>query len=214
MRGLLLNYQFGMWDAVLQKIKTNTRRKGGLDEINKNPDDYKYFGFWQAGGIIIEMQQISTGKTINIPLRHKPGDFAYLQEPVLTTPSSIFYKYTDTDGHSEADAFAPLIDQAIKNGASWENKYFMAAKNARFYVKFTNWKIQRLQDISEEDCLAEGIQAQGDSFFYTKDGVKLLFPTAKKAYFSLYNSVNNIKIANNPWLFSYYFELCQKPETV
>ncbi len=214
MRGLLLNYQFGMWDAVLKKIKTNTRRGGGLDKINLTPDDYEFIGVYSPSGLKMyaKMQHRTTGKIEHVIVRFRPNDYAYLQEPILKSDKDVFYKYTDINGHSEAEAFAPLIDAAIKNGASWKNKYYMAGEDARYYVKFSTWKIQRLNDISEADCLAEGVQKQDDSYYYSKDGVKVLFPTAKKAYFSLYNSVNNIKENNNPWLFSYYFELCQKPE--
>jgi hypothetical protein len=213
MRGLLLNYQFGMWDAVLKKIKTNTRRGGGLDEINKNPDDYNFVGIYtHSKSIFAEFSNVWTGVITRVIVRNKPGTYSYLQEPILKTPENVFYKYTDLNGHCEAEAFAPLIDVAIKNGASWENKYYMAGADARFYVKWTDWKMERLNDISIRDCLAEGIQRQGNTFYYTKDGVKIFFPTPQKAYFSLYNSVNDCKENNNPWLFSYHFELCQKPE--
>lgn len=213
MRGLLLNYRFGMWDAVLKRVKTNTRRAGGLDEINKNPNDYKFVGSIDISSrVYAEFSNVWTGVITRVIVRNKPGSFSYLQEPVLETPENIFYKYSDMNGHSEADAFAPLIDFAIKKGYTWKNKYFMKGENARFFVKWTDWKMQRLNDISSADCLAEGIQRQGNTFYYTKDNVKIFFATPQKAYFSLYNAVNNVKENNNPWLFSYYFELCQKPE--
>ncbi len=221
MRGLLLNYQYGMWDAVLKKIKTNTRRGGGLHSINENPEDYKFIGFLRKDTFNIvennfiplfaEFTQLSTGKIVSAPIRFKPGSNAYLQEPILRYKKEVFYQYSDPKGNIETIAFFPLIEHAIRHGAEWENKYFMAEINARYFVKFTDVKVQRLSDISEADCLAEGIQKQYDSYYYTKDGVKVLFPTAQKAYFSLYNAVNNCKENNNPWLFSYYFELCQKP---
>lgn len=213
MRGLLLNYQYGMWDAVLQKIKTNTRRAGGLDTINKNPDDYKFVGILSINkSQYAEFSNVWTGAITRVIVRHLPDSYAYLQEPVLTTHENKFYKYTDLNGHSEADAFAPLIEVAIAKGFHWQNKYYMPCEKARFYVKFTDWKVERLNDISIVDCLAEGIKRQGDTFYFTKDNVKMFFKTPQKAYFGLYNAVNGIKENNNPWLFSYHFQLCQKPE--
>lgn len=214
MRGLLLNYKYGMWDAVLKKRKTNTRRGGGLDEINIKPNEWYVSSCKNTGtNQFIEFTNTKTGKIIIVKPRYKPLECAYLQEPVLINDKDIFYKYTDEKGLSEADAFGPLIDKAIKvNGAAWKNKYFMEQKYARYFVQFTSWKCERLNDISHEDILKEGVVKSGDSYYYTIDGVKTVFPTAKNAYFSLYNAVNNIKENNNPWLFSYYFELTPNPE--
>jgi hypothetical protein len=213
MRGLLLNYQFGMWDAVLKNLKTNTRRSGGLHDINKNPGNYKFVGFNEyRNSVYAEFSNVWTGVITMVIVRHPVGSYAYLQEPVLQTSNELYYKYRDVNGHSEAETFAPLIEFAIKTGHTWTNKYYMPEKQARYFVKFTNVEVMRLNDISIRDCLLEGIQRQHTTFYYTKDNVKKFFPTPQKAYFSLYNSVNGTEENNNPWLFSYHFELCQKPQ--
>ena len=215
MRGLLLNYQFGMWDAVLKGIKTNTRRcPSGLDQINKTPGDYKFIGFYKVENLksqYAEFQTVWDSKITRVLIRNKPGDYAYLQEPVLSWNNQNFYKYTDKAGHNEAEAFKPLIDRAISEGAHWENKYFMAEQKARYFVKFIDVKVERLQDISIRDCLSEGIQTQHSSFYYVYNGVKVFLETPQKAYFYLYNQINGITENNNPWVFSYHFELCEKP---
>ena len=226
MRGLLLNEQYGMWDAVLQKIKTNTRRVGQMDTvINKDPDNYEYKGFYQSEAsksLYAEFQHKVTGKIEHVIVRYKQGDRAYLQEPINRAGEQILYHYRDANGVRESEVFKPLVEKAKASGALWENKYFMKQEHARFFVIFkTNPKVERLHDISDTDCFAEGIRIHSPApndfpdissgYYYTKDGVKKILSTVQKAYFSLYNEINKGNKGHaNPWVFSYYFELCPK----
>ena len=55
-------------------------------------------------------------------------------------------------------------------------------------IKITNIRIERLQDISDEDCIKEGIQ-KGDFIntwnTYYFDGCNKVFKTPKEAFASL-----------------------------
>ncbi len=220
MKGLLLNYQYGMWDAVLKGIKTNTRRAHRcLVEINKDPDKYEFVDFKIIeGGTYARFKEIDHGYMIECRARYQIGEIAFLQEPTMnmapwvTKEDTIMYQYRDKEGHTELETFRVLLEAAKKKGAKWGNKMFMPAAEARYHVKFNRIEIERLNDISDKDCLAEGIETNlvdGEPFSYAfKDNGKMVaYATPKKAYFSLYNLINK-DAPQNPWVFSYHFELC------
>lgn len=54
--------------------------------------------------------------------------------------------------------------------AAWRNKMFVKAELMPYQIKITNVRIQRLQDISDEDCLREGIELNTRQYEY--DGTK------------------------------------------
>ena len=84
-------------------------------------------------------------------------------------------------------------------------------------IKITNVRIQRLQDISDEDCLAEGIRkiesnkiskAFGFDNSYEIPNQFPVFDSPREAYAALINKVSgNGTWESNPWVFVYEFEL-------
>ena len=136
--------------------------------------------------------------------KYKVGDTVYLKEPYYIDPSemngcNILYKF-------EKDI----------NGIKWKNKLFMPEFAARVFIEITEVREERLQDISEEDCIKEGIlfcHVSGiDS--YTNgigENIKNLFlqrsyPTAREAYAALIDKINGKGTWNsNPWVYVYGF---------
>lgn len=228
-----------MWHGVLNKTKTQTRRNStALTEVNSDPDKYKLeITEFKDGKLHAWFKQPSTGKLSLSKSRHAVGDIVYLQEPTLnlcpyvTDKDSFCYQYPDHNNNTDANSFGALIEAAIKKGAEWDNKYFMSEKLARYYVQITKIKIERLRDISNEDCFKEGIKhemhdcAQRDhypydcidlipprkKYFYTHKNVKVFFDTPQEAYFSLLKAVGTTTAHPNPWLFVYDFKLVNKP---
>lgn len=216
MKGLLLNYQYGMWDAVLSGIKTNTRRAHScLNPVNADPDAWQYIGdrIDEEGNIFARFLPKKGGQIIQCRARYKVGEISFLQEPTMnlrgyvTDDDMIMRKYRDKDGNSEMDAFGQLIQVAEKKGAKWSNKMFMGADLARYHVKIKRIEVERLMDISEADCMAEGIRHNIGGYYFTRNGEKVFFSTPQKAYFGLYKGVNEDDQVNNIWVFSYHFEL-------
>ena len=97
----------------------------------------------------------------------------------------------------------------------WTNKMFVKANLMPHNIKIERVRVERLQDISDEDCLKEGIYEDGgnDSFiphyFYNyynsnSDG----FKTPQLAYADLINKIAcNSTWDSNPWVFVYDFKL-------
>ena len=82
-------------------------------------------------------------------------------------------------------------------------------------IKITNIRIQRLQDISDDDCLAEGVYKGQcgsidthlmDAYYYR--GNIQPYCTPRQAYAALIDKVSGKDTwEHNPWVFVYEFEL-------
>lgn len=105
--------------------------------------------------------------------------------------------------------------------AGWTNKMFVRADLLPHHIRITDVKVERLQDISDDDILREGIRkegyAGGDSmFFYNKTFIRdkkqcveqIYNSTARRAFASLmYKIVGGNTWHSNPWVVAYSFEL-------
>ena len=100
-----------------------------------------------------------------------------------------------------------------EKSAGWNNKMFVKASLMYHHIRITNVRVERLQDISDEDCLREGIieDAPGLQFsFPTNIGYcgQYPFDTPRSAFAALIDKVSGKGIWNrNPWVFVYEFEL-------
>ena len=112
-----------------------------------------------------------------------------------------------------------------KDEAGMTNKMFVRADDMPHHIKITNIRVEHLQDISDEDCLREGIyfdKEGGQSigypiavpFYYTfrgainRDGKQLYWSTPKDAFAALIDKVSgNGTWDSNPMVWVYEFEL-------
>jgi hypothetical protein len=70
-------------------------------------------------------------------------------------------------------------------------------------------KIERLQDISDEDCLKEGIYQNGFGYFFP--GNYIIWSSPQEAYKHLINSIDGFETwGQNPYVYVYDFELVKK----
>ena len=108
----------------------------------------------------------------------------------------------------------------------WKPSIHMPKEYARIFLHVTNVRVERLQDISEEDCLAEGIyeyddnDCTGNYKAYTikkqniQDGIFIhdKFNSAYEAFEWLWSSINGKGAwEENPYVFVYEFERVDKP---
>lgn len=95
----------------------------------------------------------------------------------------------------------------------WTNKMFTKADILTRHIRITNIRIERLQDISEEDCMKEGIWRDGNVGFegttYWYHGLSnSSFRTPQEAYASLIDRISGKGTwESNPYVFVYDFEL-------
>ena len=146
----------------------------------------------------------------------KIGDILYVKETWLDDGSeygNIHYKASATD----AD-----LEWLKSNGLKWKPSLFMPKKYARLFLKVTNVRVERLQDITFEDIFAEGFPASIQDYFVTTrcKGKAITAETEKEKeilnwWVKLWDSTTKDtaeKWNANPYVFVYEFERVAKPE--
>ena len=107
--------------------------------------------------------------------------------------------------------------------AGWTNKMFVRADLLPHHIRITDIKIERLRDISEEDCLKEGIVfieslsiIGEDAYFFTVkhkvrqmyDNILKFFSSPQRAYADLIDKISGRGTwESNPLVVAYSFEL-------
>lgn len=105
-----------------------------------------------------------------------------------------------------------------KYGYKWTPGIHMPKSACRIFLKVISVQVERLQDISEQDAIAEGIQQftkDGKIYKYGIDGWdwSLMPRKAKDAVSMLWAIINGQESWDyNPWVWVVEFERCEKPD--
>lgn len=197
MKKIMFNDKYGLTEAVLAKRKTQTRRI--IPSANHKNRRY------EGAPIIINPDGT---KSVLAQFSDKRVLSAYAINEVVAIAQA--YKYISK--------FPQLSKQAVeelKQSPGWNNKMFVKADLMPHHIRITDIRVERLHDISDKDCIAEGIKVspRGNifSFIFTRgkksvDGVFVDSP--RKAYASLIDKVSGKGTwESNPYVFVYEFEL-------
>ena len=111
----------------------------------------------------------------------------------------------------------------MTESAGWTNKMFVRADLLPHHIKITDVKVERLQSISDEDCLKEGIIfieslsiIGEDAYFFTVkhkarqmyDNILKFFSSPQRAYADLIDKISGRGTwESNPFVAAYSFEL-------
>ena len=98
--------------------------------------------------------------------------------------------------------------------AGWTNKMFVKADLLPHHIRIIDVKVERLQDISDDDILREGVWQFYDNkdLFYVSKNIgyapTVAFPSAREAFAYLIDMVSGKGTwVFNPWVVAYSFEL-------
>lgn len=107
-----------------------------------------------------------------------------------------------------------LYDDFCNEVAGNTNKMFVKADLMKYHIRITDVKVERLQDISENECLKEGIKVSDNGRFYFQQmvayklSINKYFDTPRKAFAYLIDKISgNGTWESNPWVVAYSFEL-------
>lgn len=111
-----------------------------------------------------------------------------------------------------------IIHKDKEEIAGWYNKMFTRAELMPHQIRITDVRVERLQDISDDDCLKEGIveslcEGKDNQYrvcYYAFNGT-LPFCTPREAFAHLINKVIRKDVwEENPYVFVYDFELVKR----
>ena len=196
--------------AILDGRKDATRRivKGFI------PDDavWGYTAFTPKGYISCRGTFADGYGEKFFKLPCEPGDILYVRETWKKAPNGYYY-YEDWQRDDIADV------------TKWKPSIHMPKEAARIWLKVTDVRVERLQEITEEQACMEGTDPW-DEVCYENNGWHPTFsdpdsggdPNMVDGFHKLWNStikksdINRYGWNANPWVWVIEFERCEKPE--
>lgn len=215
MKKIMFNDKYSLTQAVLDGRKTQTRR------IIKCPRTFK--GEWVAGFNI--HRRHSDKKIVGWPYMYDADEREFDMGEILPKYKvgevvAVAQRYKDVvEKRNEAQETLCLYKigeeylTMEEMGAGWNNKLFVRADLMPHHIRITDIKIERLQDISDEDCFKEGIfkwdAGQKDIPFYSFHNADIPdYNDSRDAFAELIDKVSGKGTwASNPYVFVYEFEL-------
>ena len=225
MKKIMFNDKYSLTQAVLDGRKTMTRR------IIKCPRTFK--GEWVAGFNI--HRRHSDKKIVGWPCMYDADEREFDMGEILSKYKvgevlAIAQSYESLGMNPEIalnDRDGIGFYTKTKFAPGWKNKMFVRADLMPHHIRITNIKIERLQDISDEDCLAEGVVKLTHTVptkapqclisYYPclslkeaadKVGWGITYSTPQLAFAALIDKVSGRDTwGSNPYVFAYEFEL-------
>lgn len=208
MKKIMFNDRYGLTDAVLEGKKTMTRRNA-VALNHPLVTDISEWGIDDKGKAYV-MITYSTGVKEAVYPIYQPGEeVAIGQKYIDLKDDDAFY-----EALQKADPSFPM--ECIKDEKGCYNKMFVKAEWMPHRIRITNIQVERLQDISEEDIMCEGIMEgefmnTWDRYYFDEWGDvpnHITFKTPREAFAELIDRISGKGTWNrNPWVFVYEFEL-------
>lgn len=200
MKKIMFSDAYGLTEAVLSGRKTQTRRIASRfipDAIQIGYNRLEIFN-----GKELRCYKVD-GSFIKYKLPYHVGEVI-----------AVAQCYKDIVEHLAKKAYdvAEWMDDhnITKDMAGWLNKMFVKASLMIFKIRITNVRVERLQDISDEDCEKEGLRVFKNGFACFDDKKYIaksnIFSTPREAYAALIDRISGKGTwESNPWVFVYNF---------
>lgn len=221
MKKIMFNDRYGLTKAVLEGRKTQTRR---IITYPKTFHGKDVCGFYVckrvSDGVVTDVCMYDENESFidegQICQNYKVGEIIAIAQSY----KSLGYQPTDKTPIIRGNKIEFIEFQDHKG---WNNKMFVSSDNMMNFIRITNVRIQRIQDISDEDCLAEGVVISEPKI---KGGVRMYYPceylkscankigwvrvynTPREAFAELIDGIGKKgDWESNPYVFVYDFEL-------
>lgn len=179
----MFNDRYGLTKAVLSGYKTVTRRI-----MNRQPD---------------------------------PDDIAYMEpkdypcQPPYKVGEIVAVAQCYADIHSELmigdfgdDCYDSFKNAVVHDKAGWHNKMFVQADLMPHQIRITSVRPERLQNITDEDCLKEGVRFVENSDGHFSNGMSDGYTTPISAFAALIDEISGRRIwERNPFVWRIEFKL-------
>ena len=221
MKKIMFSERFGLEQAVLAGTKTMTRRIIPDIEIDWNRRGrvtLPVSGF-EHGVLFMDVRSILHDAGIcdySAPAKYQPkyevGEEVAIAQP-YKNDGVLSYNAYNEDGTAREDGLQRHKEMLESKG--YRNKMFVKAEYMPHRIRITGIKAERLQDITEQECICEGIKIKkgnrnGERPFgeFTFDGWDDYSFTAREAFAALIDRISGRGTwQRNPWVYAYTFEL-------
>lgn len=205
---IMFNDRCNLTELTLQGYKNKTRRaekkmqKFISDyEENRRPFEIRRTKIIAAGNGGYGLLQVDTpDDCFFMPTQYKVGE-------VVAVAQCYKEIFPDAD-------FEMVGTEFMTETAGWTNKMFVRADLMPHHIKITGIDLERLQDISDEDCLAEGVLEYrcmigfAGEYVIKVNNKPLLFHTPRKAFAALIDKVSGRGTwESNPWVVVYDYKV-------
>lgn len=192
MKKIMFNDKYGLTQAVLEGRKTQTRRIAYTGSL-------PYLDF----GICVEPKNFGRASFFYSTVNIAHSRYCVGEEVAV---AQAYNEFVSEAGFNEAEI------NKLRISKGWTNKMYVKADLMPHRIRITDIRAERLQDICEEDCLAEGIvdfeSRINKAHFYSITDESATYGTAKKPYSLLIDKISGKGTwASNPYVFVYEFEL-------
>lgn len=230
MKKIMFNDRFGLTDAVIEKRKTVTRRliAGQMSQC------------WLMDCKDRDFQLVIEGNNLNaytsnkelyysFGLPYKVGEIVAVAQSYFDIWSNLVDIGDSYTYHGCKGGFINAINYHYKGVhhsqlSGWTNKMFVKAKLMPRKIRILDVRAERLQDITDEDCLREGISEERPEFYDLPTGSEKIyfhyhnfnpdapdystFGSAKEAFATLIDKISGKGTwKSNPFVWRIEFEL-------
>ena len=212
MKKIMFNDRFGLTDAVLSGRKTMTRRlvrcpKRFMGEEYIELEFHQRLGqdFWYDC-VVVDADGRDVGP---LPLPYEMGDVVAVAQRYADIPMEHFMKGID-------DPMKRFFQADLVRQAAYRNKMFGVASLMPHHIRITDLWFERLRDISDEDCMKEGIRQSVVEYGGKKivqwtffgEKVTTWYDSPRDAFAAMIERIcGKGTWESNPWVVAYTFKL-------
>lgn len=168
MKEIPILFSTPMVQAIQENRKDKTRRLNNLQEINLKPDDWIFQG-WVNDSKQLKafFENKNTPLVQSVKCPWKPGDRLWVRETWAWNPSrnceqecmSCKTVWKDEMG---CFAYRASVDNIVADEWKWKPSIHMPKSAARIWLEVTDVRVERLQEITVEDVISEGLEADNE----------------------------------------------------
>ena len=219
MKKIMFNDKFGLTKAVLDGRKTQTRRIITPQPTYKDNSGICWKGYAYGLHPLDFNEPFGSYMNFVTGTEYDKSCRRYRRGEVVAVAQS----YRDCGGINEYGVpMWEIISQRVGGtNAGWDNKMFVRGGLMPHQIRITDVRVERLQDISDDDCLKEGVVVNepkikgGINMYYPCEylrscakevGWGRVFHTPREAFAELINKVSRKDVWSlNPYVYAYDF---------
>ena len=212
MKKILFNDKMCLTQAVIEGRKTQTRRVITYPKTFYGKDVCGYYVCRRATDrAITEVCMYDENESFidegQILPKYKVGEVVAVAQSYKT----LGYNYYALDISPKDFHISRGI---LGKSKGWNNKMFVRAEACKHKIRITDVRVERLQDITDECCLKEGVRKVVNEngiyvqYYVGKGDNACSFENPREAFAHLINKVSKKDVwQENPYVFVYDFEL-------